>query len=75
MGYEIRIDPPAKAQRRQEKKSKREIRNPKQIQMIQTLQIQNEPQSNSKFWIFQVLFGLRFVSDFVLGISDFITEV
>jgi hypothetical protein len=58
------------------KNSKHEIRNPKQIQMTKIGKTRNKLPSDSVFWNF---FGfgfiwLRFVSDFVLRISDFVSE-
>jgi len=41
--------------------------------MIETVQISNQPKSDSRFWIFFRIWDLfwpRFVSDFVLRISD-----
>ncbi len=54
------------------KNNKFKARNPKQIQMIQRLQNQNEPKSDSRFWIFRIwdLFWSRFVSDLDIRISD-----
>jgi hypothetical protein len=59
------------------KNSKHEIRNPKQIQMTKIDKTPNKLPSDSVFWIF---FGfgfiwLRFVSDFVLRISDFVQSL
>ena len=65
----------AKTQRRQEQKilsTKSEARNSKQIQMTKKHNVPNNPDSDSKFWIFRVwdLFWPRFVSDFEIRISD-----
>jgi len=53
--------------------TKSEARSSKQIQMIKTVQIPNEPKSDSRFWIFRILdlFWPRFVSDFDIRILNF----
>ena len=58
---------------RQGKISKHEIRNSKQIQMIEKHKIQNILASDSAFLDFPILrlFVFEFVSDFDIRISDF----
>jgi hypothetical protein len=60
-------------ERRQEQISKHEIRNSKQIQMIERHKIQNILDSDSVFWIFRVsdFFVFEFVSNFDIRILDF----
>jgi hypothetical protein len=55
--------------------TKFEIRNPKQIQMTKKQKIPNNPDSDSSFWIFPILdlFWPRFVSNFDIRISDFLS--
>jgi len=62
------------APKTQIRSTKSEARNPKQIQMFKKHKNPNNFNLDSAFWIF---FGfgfiwLRFVSDFVLRISDFV---
>jgi hypothetical protein len=60
-------------ERHQEQISKHEIRNSKQIQIIERHKIQNILDSDSVFWIFRVsdFFVFEFVSDFDIRILDF----